>query len=98
MESIGLYNVFASKLDTKNLPRTHMRGSKAVDHIYVSKYVLDNIIYAGIAPFGHTYDSNHRGMFIDVDEKMLFNPEDVRVVYHDYRRLKSKTPKRVKNT
>ena len=94
--SIGLYNVFASRMDTNNLPRTHMRSSKAVDHIWVSKYVLDNITYAGIAPFGHTYGSDHRGMFIDLDEKMLFNPEDVRIVYHDHRRLKSRTPKRVK--
>ena len=93
-QDAGLYNVFQNRLDTDDIPRTHARGSKAVDHIWVSKYVLDNIIYAGIAPFGHTYKSDHRGMHLDLDESILFNHDDVQMVYHDFRRLKSKTPKR----
>ena len=96
METAGLYNVFQHCMNTDTLPRTHARGSKAVDHIWVSKYVLDNIIHAGIAPFGHTYESDHRGMYIDIDESILFHHDDVRMVFHDFRRLKSKTPKRVK--
>lgn len=95
-EDAGLYNVFQHRMNTDDIPRTHARGSKAVDHIWVSKYVLDNIKYAGIAPFGHTYESDHRGMHIDIDESILFNHDDVRMVYHDFRQLKSKTPKRVK--
>ena len=93
---IGLYNLFQHRLETDNLPRTHARGSKAVDHIWTSRYILDNIIHAGIAPFGHTYESDHRGLYFDIDESILFNQDDVRMVYHDFRKLKSKTPKRVK--
>ena len=92
----GLYNVFQQRLETDTLRRTHSRGSKAVDHIWASKFILDNIIHAGIAPFGHTYESDHRGLFFDIDENLLFNNDDVRMVYHDFRKLKSKTPKRVK--
>lgn len=95
-EDAGLYNVFQHRLQTDDIPRTHARGSKAVDHIWVSKYILDNITHAGIAPFGHTYESDHRGMFVDLDESILFHHDDIKMVYHDFRRLKSKTPKRVK--
>ena len=95
-EEAGLYNVFQQRLNTDNLPRTHARGSKAVDHLWVSKYVMDNIIHAGMAPFGHIYELDHHGLYIDLDESLLFHHDEVRMVYHDFRRLKSKTPKRVK--
>ena len=93
---IRLYNVFEHRINTTTLPRNHSRGSKAVDHIWVSKYVLDNIAYTDIIPFGYLYESDHRGMFIDIDDSMLFNPEDSKLIYHDFRRLKSTIPKRIK--
>lgn len=88
--------MFANRLDTTALPRTHSRGSKAVDHVWVSKYVLDNITHAGIAPFGYLHESENRGMFIEIDDTMLFHPEDSKLVYYDFRRLKSTIPKRIK--
>ena len=36
------------------------------------------------------------GLYIDIDDTMLFEPEDVKIVYHDFRRLKSNVPKRIK--
>ena len=64
--------------------------------MWVSKYVLDNITNAGIAPFRYLYDSIHRGIFIDIDDIILFRPEDSKLVYHDFRRLKSTIPKHIK--
>ena len=95
-DELGLYNVFANRLDTTELPRTHARGSKVVDHVGVSKYVLDNITHAGIAPFGYLYESDHRGMFIDIDDTMLFHPEDSKLVYHHFWCLKTTIPTRIK--
>ena len=95
-ENLGLCNVFRDRLQTTALPRTYSRGKAAVDHAWTSKYVLDNIVRAGIAPFGFLYESDHRGMFIDVDDTMLFSPEDSKIIYHDFRRLKSTVPKRIK--
>ena len=94
--NIGLVNVFEYRQNSTLLPRTYSRGSKAVDHIWVTPYLLDHITYAGIAPFGYMYESDHRGLFIDIDDTMLFEPEDVRLVYHNFRRLKSNVPKRAK--
>ena len=84
------------RLGTSDLPRTHSRGSKAIDHVWATKYILDNIQHAGFAPFGHFYDSDHRGIFIDIEEKILFQEHESKIIYHEYRRLKSCTPKRVK--
>ena len=64
------------RLGTSDLPRTHSRGSKAIDHIWATKYILDNIKHAGFAPFGHFYDSDHRGIFIDIEEKILFQEHE----------------------
>ena len=94
MENLGLFNVFEHRLQTKTLPRTHTRGSGAIDHIWTTKHILDNISYSGYAPFGHIWDSDHRGMFIDIKAEILFPTNDISVVYSDFRRLKSTIPKR----
>ena len=96
LENIGLLNVFETRLQNKNLPRTHARGSRAIDHIWATGHIIDNISYAGYAPFGHVWDSDHRGMFIDVKATILFPNDDISIVYNDFRRLKSTIPKRTK--
>ena len=95
LENIGLYNVMVERLGSTNLPRTHARGSTAIDHVWATKHILDNIQFAGIAPFGTHYQSDHRGFFIDINENMLFHKDDTTVIYHEFRRLKSTVPKRV---
>ena len=92
---LGLYNAFKERLQTLKLPRTYSRDKHAVDHVWTTKFVLDNIIRTGIAPFGYLCESDHRGKFLDVDDTMLFHPEDYKIVYHDFRRLKSTVPKRI---
>lgn len=86
MENLGLFNVFEHRLQTKMLPRTHTRGSSAIDHIWTTKYILDNVSYSGYAPFGHVWDSDHRGLFIDIKASVLFPTNDISVVYSEFRR------------
>ena len=95
LDDIGLFNVFESTLNTKDVPRTHVRGSGAVDHIWVTKFLLDNIKRAGMAPFGSIYESDHRGMYLDIDENILFDKDEIKVTYKDFRRLQTSIPKRV---
>ena len=83
-------------MQTKKLPRTFSRGSEAIDHIWTTKYILDNIKRAGIAPFGFGYESDHRGLFLDIDDDILFDKDEIKIMYHDFRRLKTGIPKRVK--
>lgn len=94
LQAIGLFNVFEERLQTQSLPRTHARGSRSIDHILATKYILDHISYAGMAPFGHIIDSDHRGLFIDIKDDILFQNDDIKLVYNDFRCLKSSIPKR----
>ena len=50
--NVGLVNVFEYRQNNTVLPRTYSRGSKAVDHIWVTPFLLDHITCAVIAPFG----------------------------------------------
>ena len=43
LDSIGLFNVFENRMETKSLPRTFSRGTEAIDHIWTTKFILDNI-------------------------------------------------------
>lgn len=54
LKDLGLFNVMEERLNTNNLPCTYSRGPQAIDHVWATKYLLDNIKYAGIAPF-HTF-------------------------------------------
>lgn len=83
-------------LNTTHLQRTHSRGSKAIDHIWTTKYLLDNIHRAGITPFGKFYDFDHGGIFVDISTNILLSEEKSKLIYHYSRRLKSCVPKRVK--
>ena len=96
LEEIGLFNVFEHRLETQTLPRTHARGTGAVDHIWVTKFLLDNIERAGMAPFGSVYESDHRGLYLDINADILFDKNETKIVFHDFRRLNTSIPKRVK--
>lgn len=48
------------KLELTNLPRTQSRGSKAIDHIWATKHMVDNVTRAGFAPFSHMLEIDHR--------------------------------------
>lgn len=48
---ICLFNVLHRRLGSYNLPRTHILGSKTIDHIWTTISVYDAIDIAGFAPF-----------------------------------------------
>lgn len=90
----GLFNMMEKHLDTTSLPRTQSRGSKAIDHIWATRHIIDNVTRAVYAPFNHLMESGHRGLFFDIPEDALFGADSLKVVYHKYRRLKSTIPTR----
>ena len=75
MENIGLYNLMAHHLDSKELPRTFNRGKNAIDHVYVTRNILEHTHHAGFAPFDEGFITDHRGLFFDLHENLLF-PND----------------------
>ena len=52
--------------------RTYDKGSKVIDYVLVSEEVLDCVVEAGYLPFQFRMESDHRGIFVDVDTAMLF--------------------------
>ena len=92
----GLFNLMEATMNTTQLPRTHSRGSTAIDHVWATRYIIDNVHRSGYAPFGHLLQSDHRDLFFDILEKALFDANPLKIVYHDFRRLRSTIPKRVK--
>jgi hypothetical protein len=57
-----------------NNPPTHSRGSKCIDYIFGSTSILQHVTSSGINAF---YDlpyihSDHRGLFVDINELALF--------------------------
>ena len=95
LEAVGLYNLMTHHLDTKELPRTFNRGKSAIHHIYVTRHILENIHRAGYAPFDEGFVTDHRGIFFDISDEILFPNDNLNIVHHEFRKLKSNDPKSV---
>ena len=93
---IGLHNVLQQRLAPSSLPRTHRRGSQAIDHIWVTTSMLPSIEHTGFAPFNFIGNSDHRGMYIDVNLSQLLHFNIIPLQPIQNRRLQSKIPKRTK--
>ena len=90
----GLVNLFQERLgDT--LPRTHKRGTQAIDHIFVTPNVLAYVSQAGIAPFDYGLKSDHRALFFDLDLGGLLDPSFQIISPYHCRRLKTTVPRRM---
>ena len=84
------------KLGPDELPRTHRRGSQAIDHVWVTAALLPAITKAGFAPFDYLGSSDHRGICFDVDLEQLLHFNVVPLQSMPHRRLQSQIPKWVK--
>ena len=85
MNSIGLYNLMSHKIGNANLPRTFIRGKDAIDHVWMTRYLADQTIFAGFAPFDTNYMSDHRGIYFDVPKSILFPTTNQKIVSHKFR-------------
>ena len=94
IKDLGLYNLYESSLGV--LPRTYFRGTKMIDHVWVTPGVLDHIKRVGVAPFNYTIFSDHRALLFDVDINKILEEEDINLTPAKLRRLKSSNPERVK--
>ena len=73
------------------LPATHDRGSKCLDMIAHSKTIDATAIQRmGFAPFYTNFSTDHRGLYMDVNIKKLFNytrPDTTRPIYKRFTTL-----------
>ena len=59
-------NVMQHRLKSTSLPRTHRRGSQAIDHLWISASSLNSVRACGYAPFDFIGQSDHRGLYMDI--------------------------------
>ena len=93
LAEIGLLNVFEHKLPY--LPKTHMEGSRAIDHVWITSDINSSVQACGYAPFYHLSPSDHRGLFLDIDFHQLFPKMEYEQVQIPRKTLKSTNPNRV---
>jgi hypothetical protein len=53
-----------------NIP-THTRGSKRIDYIFTSQNLLPYVKKMGYLSFYEANDSDHRGLFIDLNQNIV---------------------------
>ena len=93
LESIGLVNVMASRI--QELPRTYVGGIEAIDHIWASPVVSENISLAGFAPFYYKLYSDHRAIIFDINLKNILDEDIIHIPTFATRILKTSNPERV---
>ena len=73
LDKINMYNVMQVK-HKGDLPKTHERGQDCLDMVAASNSIQKKRINRAVyQPFYHGIYSDHRGMFVDLDIKEIFN-------------------------
>eukprot|EP00957_Ditylum_brightwellii_P122748 9360521-Ditylum_brightwellii.AAC.1 len=71
MAETGLHDLIGQKYGIKNI-NSHISGSKQIDFILGITKVVDAMIRGGILPFHDIIILDHRGMYVDINWRMLF--------------------------
>jgi hypothetical protein len=74
---------------------TYARGTKKIDYILITPELPPLVTRSGMLPFYTGIHTDHRGLFIDINSKALFQGK-IAKLYHNLKRiLSSKMPKSV---
>jgi hypothetical protein len=73
---VGLVSAYtAADTDLSTLPPTYRRGTKCIDHIYVSTQLVPHITSIAILPYDEGFVSDHRGILLQLNTD-IFKGED----------------------
>lgn len=73
LETCNMQLVTDMRFGNTTLPHTYDRGTKCLDMVAISTTIDPSCITAvGYLPFGHPILSDHRPIYIDIDENKLF--------------------------
>ena len=92
-QDIGLSDVFSIRHRDTPEPATYIRGSRRIDYFLVSASVLPCVEKCGYDPFQYRLTSDHRGMFLDFNTKMLFGNQTQALAAIPSRLIRSKEAK-----
>ena len=71
---LGLLNAMTQR-HGKSTPATYARGSRTLDYALASPRICNAIVSAGYAAFDEHFTSDHRGMYLDLDDTIVFGGE-----------------------
>jgi len=91
---VGLSNVIREFIKEEQGVRSYNRGTKVIDGIWVSCSLMPHVDKVGMAPFRNIINSDHRGIFMDVDLKHILDAPNMEFTNIQFRRLQSSKPKR----
>jgi len=94
LESIGIINAHPYS-DGKKY-RSYNRGKSIIDGIWLSGPLLSLVQKGGLAPFQFIMDSDHRGIYVDIDMKQILDSPPIEFTQMNFRRLQASIPKRTK--
>jgi hypothetical protein len=97
LQSTGLIDLVALKHGEQS-PPTYHRGSKTIDYILGTPATADCVTKCGFDSFDESIfdNSDHRGIYIDLDTNHLFNDQDTLPPRTAQRILASNRPKQTK--
>ena len=95
LQELGLINLMEEYIGATALPRTCKKGTKAIDHIWITGNILPKVHSAGYAPFDFLKESDHRGLFFDFYYKEILDDDLFYLETYSKKRLKSSIPARV---
>ena len=84
-----------SRRHTGDLPPTHARGRKCIDILLASESIAPSIRKCGYLSFGELFQSDHRGLFVDLDATTLLGNKIETMPPSERRDIKSHRPKEV---
>ena len=91
----NLIDVHTSRHQEAAATATYARGTNKIDYIFVTPELLPLVTRSGMLPFYSGIHTDHRGMYLDIDARALFNGKIAELYSQPTRILSSKMPKAV---
>ena len=77
-----LIDVHTSRHNDAATTATYARGTKKIDYILITPDLLPLVTRSGMLPFYTGIHTDHRGLFIDIDSKALFQGKIAELYTH----------------
>eukprot|EP00957_Ditylum_brightwellii_P006151 465190-Ditylum_brightwellii.AAC.1 len=92
MAETCLHDLIGQKYGIKNI-NSHISGSTQIDFILSTTKIVEAMIRGGILPFHNTIISDHRGMHVDINWRILFIGETYIPEDKQIKKVKSRNKK-----
>ena len=95
VQECSLYDILATSHPDQQTPVTFDRGSKTINYTLGSQRCKEAIPRAGVIPFYHRIQADHRAIYVDFDGERLFGGNQSSIVLAKHRTFTSNNPAEV---